>query len=119
MKTSLKILHWSPRILSILLILFLALFALDAFEPGKSFPQEMLSLFMGLIPALLLVVVAIIAWKWELIGGTLFILLALGYALFAMNHLMWIVGISLPLIVEGILFIWCFLAKKKALKVAK
>jgi len=36
MKTTTKILYWSPRILCILAILFISIFALDAFEPGHT-----------------------------------------------------------------------------------
>ncbi|MDP4185817.1 MAG: hypothetical protein Q8862_11735, partial [Bacteroidota bacterium] len=45
------------------------------------------------------------AWKWELIGGMLLIFLSLYYSVLSYKHLSWILGIGLPVLVIGILFL--------------
>lgn len=67
-----RILYWLPRILGILAILFMMMFSLDCFENGGT--DALLCLLMHNIPALIIVAVLVISWKWELIGGILFIL---------------------------------------------
>ena len=68
-----KVLYWTPRILGILLILFISIFSFDALEEG------IVIWLMNLIPSLLLVVVLLVAWKYELIGGMIYFLLALAF----------------------------------------
>ena len=124
MKTSIGIYHWLPRILCILAILFVSMFALDAFAPGLTIWQQIGAFLMHLIPSFILLAVLIVAWKWELIGGILFALLGLGLSPFIflhnydMNHS---VGMSLgiialitfPFFCVGILFIVSYYKKKK------
>ena len=105
MKTTIKILFWLPRILGILLFLFVGMFALDAFDPKISLLHQVLGFLIHLIPAFLVLVVVIIAWKWEYIGGPILILMALLYALKALNHPDWILFISVPVAFVGGLFI--------------
>ncbi len=71
--------YWTPRILSIIFILFLALMSLDVFETGLSFWQTIGALLMHNIPALILLIVLLIAWKYEIVGGVAFILAGLLY----------------------------------------
>lgn len=92
-----KFLYWLPRILAILFIGFVGLFALDAF--GQ--PQWFLALVMHLIPSFVLVVVTIVAWRNELVGGWLF-LGAGGMLLFLSSFESLIV--SVPAFVIGVLF---------------
>lgn len=107
-----KYIYWSPRILGIMFILFLMLFSLDVFEPGLSPQQITIALFMHNIPAMLLLVVFIISWKREIVGGIVFILAGLLYiALLAINPtfewymLSWSVIIAGPAFMIGILFL--------------
>ena len=60
-----SILFWAPRIISILFILFLSLFALDVFGQGYGFWETVQALFMHLLPSLLLVAALLLAWRWE------------------------------------------------------
>lgn len=68
-----KILYWTPRIIGILAILFMMLFSLDCFTPENVFIDQLRCFFMHNIPAFITLLVLIMAWKWELIGGILFI----------------------------------------------
>ncbi|MDO9258074.1 MAG: hypothetical protein Q7U54_21365 [Bacteroidales bacterium] len=124
MKTSIGIFHWLPRIICILAILFISMFALDAFAPGLTIWEQLGAFAMHLIPSFILLAILIVAWKWELVGGIIFALLGLGLSPFIfmhnyeMNHS---VGMSLgiialitfPFFCVGILFIVSFYKKKK------
>src|SRR3989338_3943336 len=74
-----KYLYWAPRILSIMFILFLALMSLDIFEGNYWFWGTILGLFMHNIPAIILLIVLIISWKHEIVGGIAFVLGGLLY----------------------------------------
>lgn len=71
--------YWIPRVVSILFIVFLALFSLDVFGQGYSFWETVVGLFMHNIPSLILLVVLIISWKREIVGGVAFIAAGLLY----------------------------------------
>ncbi len=126
MRPSSRIFHYLARIICILAILFISCFALDAFAPGLSIWQQIGGFLIHLIPSFVLLALLIISWKWELIGGIIFILIGLGFSPFVFmtnynrNHS---VGMSLgillmitfPFVLTGILFIVSHLLKKKNL----
>ena len=95
MKTSIKVIHWVPRILCIIAILFISLFAADAFAPELSIWQQLGDFIMHLIPSFILLASLIIAWKWEYVGGIIFIIIGLGFSPvifmhnYKMNHSIW------------------------------
>jgi hypothetical protein len=92
-----KINIFNPKLLAILYICFISLFALDVFDQE----QWMLALFMHLIPSYILIGITIIAWKYTLIGGLLFVISSI--ALLEMsNNLI----ISVPPLIIGIIFIF-------------
>jgi hypothetical protein len=68
-----KVIYWLPRILAIGLILFISVFALDAF----SLPNWPVALLMHLLPSITLGLTTFIAWKYQKIGGVLFVLIGL------------------------------------------
>jgi hypothetical protein len=72
-----KALYYIPRIFTILAILFMGMFSLDAFEGTTTFGQKMLAFLMHNIGVLILTGILIVAWKRELLGGILFILAAI------------------------------------------
>jgi len=111
-----KILFWLPRILCIIAILFISLFALDAFQPDLTIWQQLEAFLMHLIPSFILLILLLIAWKWEFIGGIIFTIIGLVFSPFIfkhnydMNHSVWmsmgiIAMITLPFVIVGILFI--------------
>ncbi len=127
MKTSVGLLHWIPRIICILAILFVSLFAADAFAPGLTIWQQLGAFFIHLIPSFILLIILIIAWKWELIGGIIFTVIGLGLSpvVFMMNyrhnHCIWmslgiIASITIPFLIVGILFMVSHKMKKKSLQ---
>jgi hypothetical protein len=65
----LKTLYWFPRILAILVILFMMMLSLDAFEGHVPFSRQLLEFLVHNIPAFALIIVLITAWRFEIIGG--------------------------------------------------
>lgn len=111
-----KILYWSPRILCIIAILFVSLFALDAFEPSLTIWQQIKAFLIHLVPSFILLGFLFIAWKWEYLGGIIFTIIGLGLTPlifiknYQMNHSIWmslgiILVITIPFVIVGILFI--------------
>ncbi|KKS26234.1 MAG: hypothetical protein UV36_C0010G0003 [Parcubacteria group bacterium GW2011_GWC2_42_6] len=74
-----KFIYWTPRILSILFICFLALFSLDVFESASTPAQIVLGLVMHNLPVFALLAVLLIAWKYEIVGAIFFALGGLFY----------------------------------------
>jgi hypothetical protein len=124
MKTNVTVFHWLPRIICILAILFLSVFALDSFAPGLTIWQQLGAFFINLIPSFVFIAFLIVAWKWELFGGIIFLAagLALSPFIFNMNYnrthsigisLGIIAMITLPFVIVGILFLISNSLKKK------
>jgi hypothetical protein len=85
---ALRLLYWAPRILTILLAVFVSLFALDVFGEGYGFLETLVALFMHLIPTFLILLALLVAWRVEWVGGILFLFVAAGFvALSGGRHL--------------------------------
>ena len=116
MKTTTKVFHWIPRIIGILLTLFIGMFALDAFDPRLTLLQQFMDFLVHLIPAYVVLATVLIGWKWDLAGCLVYLVLALFYAFWAYHHPMWILGISMPLLVLSVLFFISWYLKYKEKK---
>jgi hypothetical protein len=102
-----RLLLWSPRILGVLVSVFVGLFALDAFSQGKPFLAAVPDFAIHLIPALSLLAVVAASWRRAWIGGVGFMGLAVLYATtVARGRIDWMLAISGPLAVVGALFWW-------------
>lgn len=127
MKKIVRIFQWLPRIICILAILFVSMFALDSFSPNLTIWQQIFGFFMHLIPSYVLIIFLIVAWKWELIGGIIITLIGIGFSpfLFNLNYkrnhfsvlesLGVVMAVAVPFIIVGILFIVSHIMKKKNL----
>lgn len=67
---------WIARIIGILSVLFFALFSLDSFEEGLSLTEQLLGFAIHLIPAFLLAMILLVAWRKAIWGGILYLLAA-------------------------------------------
>jgi hypothetical protein len=67
---------WTPRVLLLGFVAFLALLSLDVFVAGRGAGEVALGLLLHNVPALALLGVALLAWRWPWVG-------ALGLAAFA------------------------------------
>jgi len=114
-----KKLYWTPRILSIIFLLFLAMFSLDVFKTGLTAWQIAVGLFMHNIPVFILAIVLWISWKYEIVGGIGFILAGLIYIALLMKNpfqwymLSWAIQISGMAFLTGILFLIGWFKKNK------
>ena len=114
-----KIIYWTPRILSIIFIAFLVLFSLDIFDESLGFWGTVVGLFMHNIPALVLLVVLVISWKREWLGGIVFILAGILYIFLTLKRVpnisiafSWSLIIAGPAFLVGLLFLNDWFRKK-------
>ncbi len=110
-----RIIHWTPRVLSIVIILFFSLFALDVFvEPYTPF-EMFIAFMMHMIPTFVLVLITIFSWKREPVGGVLFLIISIMFT-FAFNTyrniLTFVFVTGIPLTI-GLLFLLEDHRKKK------
>jgi hypothetical protein len=100
------------------------MFDLDSFDPMLTLGQQLKAFFIHLIPTYVLIFFLLVAWRWELIGGSILIILAVGFMPFVythnyyMNHSVWmslsvILIINFPFVVTGGLFILSHFLKRK------
>ena len=66
-----RTLFWTPRVLLILSTLFVSVFALDVFGEGLGVWGTLLALAIHLIPTFALLLVFLLVWKSEPLGGAL------------------------------------------------
>jgi hypothetical protein len=87
-----RLLFWSPRVLCIAFALL-------------GLVKTILALSMHLIPTAFIVVVLAFSWRWEWVGGLLYIAAGMVYLTEARHHPSWVVVISGPLFLVGALFL--------------
>ena len=115
MKKQYKILYWTPRVICILAILFVSLFALDAFDSKLTMWQQIGGFLIHLVPSFILLGLLLVAWKYEYVGGIILVIIGLIFSFivfrmnFRMNHSIWmsigiIAAITLPFVIAGALF---------------
>jgi lysylphosphatidylglycerol synthetase-like protein (DUF2156 family) len=104
--TSRRLLFWTPRVLSLAFAIFLSLFALDVFQEGHGFWRTLAALMIHLIPTALVLLVLLVAWRWEWVGALGYAGLALWYAKGVWRrHPDWVVVIAGPMLVMAALFL--------------
>lgn len=107
-----KLLLWSPRILGIVVTLYLGHFALDEFGKGLTFAEALPTFVLHAVPSVLLLMAVALAWRWEWVGGTVFILLAVLYAATTWRRVDWVLAISGLLLGVGALYLWSKRARR-------
>lgn len=112
--------YWTPRVLSILFLCFLALFSLDIFDSCSGFLDCALGLFMHNIPVFVLAILLWISWKHELVGAITFFIAGILYIVMLLMNpklewymLSWSLTIAGPAFLIGILFLINWKRKKK------
>lgn len=97
---------WTPRLLGLLFTLFVAAFALDAFD-GQGGLDLVLAFGAHLAPAAAVLVATLVGWRWPVAGGGLFALLGAAYILLVGpdRPASWYVAIAGPAFAIGLLFV--------------
>lgn len=96
--------YWLPRVIAILFILFIGMFALDSFGTGNLWYTNILGFLVHLMPNFLLLGVLIFAWRNEKIGGIIFLLFYIAAIFFFRAEMIGLILFS-PLILTGVLFL--------------
>jgi len=109
-----KLLHWIPRVLSMIFVLFLCLFSLDGFTEFNGW-QTVLVVTTHLIIPFVVLLGTIIAWKRDLVGTIIFFFFAMYYVYMVGlgRHFSWYVSISGPALLIAILFFINWLSSRK------
>ena len=103
---------WTPRVLGVLVSVFIGMFALDAFSTGKPWLTALPDFFVHLIPALVMLAIVIASFRRQWIGAAAFIGLAIFYTVrMSKGRLDWILVISGPMVVVGALYLWSWLRR--------
>lgn len=100
-----SILYWAPRIMGILSILYISIFALDVFASGTPLPQMLLGLLIHLIPSFILAGFLALAWRFELQGGIAFIVISCIPFVLLSNPLWVNALLAAPFLLTGLLFV--------------
>ena len=95
--------YWSPRVIVILFILFMFSFSLDILSMEGTVLEKTGGFLIHNIPVFIVILLLVFAWKKQNIGGILFILAGIGFALFFGISAFFV--ISFPLILAGVLFL--------------
>jgi hypothetical protein len=104
---------WIPRVLTVLFVIFISLFALDAFGQRTGFLKTLLAFMIHMIPAFLIITILVFSWKWPLIGGIGFTLLGLVYLYWAGRNNQVYALIYTPLFLTGVLFLISWLLRDR------
>ena len=110
-----RLLLWTPRVLAILFAAFISIFALDVFGAGYTFWETIVALTMHMVPTAVVLLALVIGWRWQWIGGILFLALGLVYILvFREGDWIAYLLISGPLFLVGALFLISAWVQKRA-----
>ncbi|MGE5397992.1 MAG: hypothetical protein ACM3MK_10715 [Chitinophagales bacterium] len=100
-------LTWIPRVLAMMFIIFISLFAFDTFSNGEPLVRSLIGFLIHLIPSFVLLIILVISWKRPIVGGCIFIFTGIALAIFwgTYKDLTRFLLLSLPVLVTGIMFI--------------
>ncbi len=102
-----RIIHWAPRVAAIMIIFFTSLFSLDVFEMEGS-PLELLGAFLiHNIPAIVMIIILILAWKRPVVGFVAFLVAAVLFAAFFVRDIYSLPNLLLfvfPILLVALLF---------------
>jgi hypothetical protein len=124
LKKTHSFIYWTPRILSVIFLLFLMLFSFDVFGEGYGFWGTIGAFLIHNIPAFAIALILFFAWKKDLVGAIAFISLGIFYISMVIGsiissespkwaELLWTLPISGPLFLIGILFYIGWRKKRK------
>ena len=98
--------RWAAYIFGFAFAIFISFFAMDVFTAHNDFLHTVSALFKHLIPTFLIIIILLLSWRREWIGGTAFSILGFLYIIIAWGRFAWgaYAMISGPLFILGFLF---------------
>ncbi|HUW92254.1 MAG TPA: hypothetical protein VMV74_03740 [Bacteroidales bacterium] len=113
-----KFIFWAPRVLTLLIIAFLVILALDNFSTAAQSREQWVGFGISMVPALILLAAILTALKNQLAGGIIIIVLGVIMSLFmkTTDKTLPFLALSTPVLVTGILYILSHFYAKTALK---
>jgi hypothetical protein len=107
--------RWSPRVLLLAFAAFVSVFALDVFDEHRGLGATAVALLMHLVPTLLLVLIAALAWRRPAVGALLCFALAASYVATtpARMHRSALALIAGPLVVTSALYLWSWASQRR------
>ena len=110
-----RLVQWSPRVLGLVVSLFIGMFALDALGAGKLALEALADFVIHLIPGLVLIAMVVASFRRPWIAGVGFVALALVCAAtMSRGRLDWMLVISGPLAAVGVLFLCSWFYQRTA-----
>ena len=109
-----NILFWTPRVLGILFILFISLFALDIFDMKLGFWGTIVGLFMHLLPSIAMNIALVLGWRWEWVGAAFFTLASVWFLHISTpgDVMYYIVFVGIPLLIAALFLLgWVYREK--------
>jgi hypothetical protein len=112
----LRALAISARVTGIAAVFFIWIFALDVFGPDSPWTEQALGFLIHSIPNFVLLGVLAIAWRFERVGGVLFLVVAVApFLLLSNEH--WINAIlAAPFVLTGLLFLLAGILRQRRRK---
>jgi hypothetical protein len=108
--------RWAPRILAILLAVFVCLFSFDVFGQGTGFWKTLADFLIHNIPTFVLIALILLSWKWPWTGGAGFIILGVLYFIWSAGKGNASIIIGVVLLIIGALFVLDWFVKKDVRK---
>ena len=104
------LLYWTPRVLCILFIVFVSMFALDVFNEHLPFWRMIAALARHLVPTALMTVLLLVSWRREWVVAAGFVVLALLYVsrMGGLSHAYAIIVVPALLIAALFLLNWIY-----------
>jgi hypothetical protein len=118
-RPSSSVLCWTPRVLTLLFAVFLAMLALDVFEQPLGLWGTLVALFLHLIPTVVVLAFLAAAWRRPWVGGAVYVALGVLFLVATGGRAPWptYAAISGTLIVIGALFLLDWLHRRPLLPV--
>ena len=104
MTDRMRLINWIPRILNIALIIFFLLLSVEGLDTLESIRTNSGNFFMFISPALLLLLILTVSWRYPMAGGIILPVLALVLATLESGTKTAINPLILPVLITGLLY---------------
>ena len=102
-----NLITWAPRVIALIIIVFILLFAFNGFVPRYLTGEGVVPLVIGILPAVVLFLALVMAWFFRLAGGITWIILGIVMIIFFHTYRdeLSFLTLSSPVVAVGVLFV--------------